>query len=287
MKRLVKKVELVFFQDDGNGEYGLAHKETFDQSNGSGFNAFWGGIGIFHDVFEHSHEHTNKYFRGDYAMNIGGEMTAMGAMMYYIDEMRIANRLRQNYFAMTNSNGTIMRESTLSEVHEAISSAYCNYGNELLCKVPYQKPVENSELEYQIEQYYSKVKELPVNDDSEEEKEFSRNYKKSVTFAKIANLHRYGYRMAKKLVGKCWDNRAQLYGFIEFWDNFCKQNKAQDLQNYFRGLTVYLYKDETGFITWKATFESSSPTEIKDVTVTEETRYFDLEDAWIPLEDEN
>ena len=41
MKRLVKTVELVFFQDDANGEYGLAHKETYDQNQGNGFNAFW------------------------------------------------------------------------------------------------------------------------------------------------------------------------------------------------------------------------------------------------------
>jgi len=286
MKRLIKKVELVFFKDDANGEFGLAHKETYDQSNGSGFNAFWNGTGIFHDVFEHSHELTHKYFQGDYAMNVGGEMAAMGSMYYYIETMGLHNRINRN--ARWRGNGELMRESTLNEVHEAISSGYCNYGYSLESNVPDQKPIEDGEFEYQLREYSNKVKELPVTTDYEQEREFGKQYKQSVTFRKIANLHRYGYRMAEKLVPNKWDNRATLATFIEFWDDFCKNNAAQEMTNNFKGLTISLYKDENGFITWKGVFESEYPNEIEDATVTENSsRHFSVEDHWIIQEDEN
>lgn len=277
MKRLIKTVDLIFFQDDANGEFGLAHKETYNESNNP-FNAFWGGMGIFHDVFEHSHEFTHKYFRGDYAMNIGGEMAAMGSMMYYIDEMGISNRITQN--ARWRGNGELMRETTLSDVHEAISSGYCNYGYTLESNVPKQRPTDNGELEYQIAEYYKKVKTLPLSTD-ENEREFGRDYKKSVTFRKIADLHRYGYRMAEKLIPHKWDNVATLTSFITFWDKFTKNNPAQEMQNAFKGLTIKLYKDENGFVTWKGVFKSRDRFSIKDATVTENTNYFDIYDYYV------
>src|SRR4051812_49426606 len=63
-KKLVRTVDLRFFQDDANGEWGVTHKETCPgNGNGEEFNAFWDGRGIFHDVFEHAHEFTDKHFR--------------------------------------------------------------------------------------------------------------------------------------------------------------------------------------------------------------------------------
>ena len=53
------KVTLDFFQDE-LGQYGIAHSNSTDQ----GFYAFWDGIGIFHDVFEHWFEGKHKYFNG-------------------------------------------------------------------------------------------------------------------------------------------------------------------------------------------------------------------------------
>src|SRR5690606_27490276 len=75
-RKLVREVRLQFFCDPAHGEWGLAHENTIEPQ-GDGFNAFWSGTtGIFHDVFEHAHEHTG-YFQGPYAMNIGGEIAAM------------------------------------------------------------------------------------------------------------------------------------------------------------------------------------------------------------------
>jgi hypothetical protein len=211
-------------------------------------------------------------------MNIGGEMAAMGSMLYYIDQMGISNRLRQGF--NWRSNGDTMRESTLSEVQEAISSGYCNYGYTLESNVPKQRPSENGELEYQINEYYTKVKNLPLPTD-EQEREFGRGYKESVTFRKIADLHRYGYRMAEKLVPHKWDNVATLTSFITFWDKFTKNNSAEEMQNAFRGLTIKLYKDENGFVTWKGVFKSRDKYSVKDATVTENSNYFDIYEYYV------
>lgn len=44
-------VRLEFFRDEADGDYGLAHEKTIGLNES--FNAFWNGIGIFHDVFEY------------------------------------------------------------------------------------------------------------------------------------------------------------------------------------------------------------------------------------------
>src|SRR6185436_1652887 len=113
MKKLIKEVNLVFFKDDGTGEYGLTHKETYDDNYGNGFNAFWNGIGIFHDVFEHSHEFTHKYFRGDYVLNIGGEMTNIDTMRYYYDNNGVHNIQKKH-----NSTYPICKSMKLTNLNE-------------------------------------------------------------------------------------------------------------------------------------------------------------------------
>lgn len=286
MKRLIKKVDLVFFCDDANGEWGLAHKETFEENNGNGFNAFWNGIGIFHDVFEHSHEKTHKYFQGDYSMNIGGEMTAMGALWYYFDELGINNRLKYGYVSPSQS----MRETTSMEVKEAIQDGYCQFGYTLESNVPYQRPTDNGELEYQISEYWKQVKNchydkrnITENYKCENEIESSKAYKESVTFRKIADLHRYGYRMAEKLVPLNSENRETLYNFLDFWNEFCKNNKAEFMAGTFNGLEVKLYKDSEGVISWKATFIGNG--NIKNLTLRENQTWDISDDIYTLMDD--
>lgn len=249
MKRLIKKVDLVFFCDDATGEYGLAHKETYDDYNGS-FNAFWGGIGIFHDVFEHSHEYTNKYFRGDYAMNIGGEMAAMGAMWYYIDTLGVWNRLGNRPSIYTHSQS--MRLTTQDMIVDAVKYGNIQYGSTLESNVPKQKPVDNWTLESEIEEYWHEVKKLKPETDYEQEREDCERYKESLSFRKIADLHRYGYRMAEKMVPDTLENRNTLCDFLSFFEEFCANNDAKELATFFNGMEVKLYKDSEGNITWKA-----------------------------------
>lgn len=250
MKRLIKTVDLVFFCDDATGDYGLTHKETFDSNTGASFNAFWGGMGIFHDVFEHSHEYTNKYFKGDYAMNIGGEMAAMGSMWYYIDQLGMHTRLS---YRNIYSPGDNMRLTTQDLITEAIQYGNIQYGHTLESNVPNQRTTDNHELEYQIEKFWKEIKTQNVDTKYEQEKDDAIQYKKSVSFKKIADLHRYGYRMAEKLVPDNYKNQRMTIDFFAFWDEFCKNNPAETMANVFKGMKVKLYKDSEGIVSWKAT----------------------------------
>lgn len=251
MKRLIKKVELVFFCDDATGDYGLAHKDTYDNTySGTAFNAFWNGTGIFHDVFEHSHEYSNKYFRGDYAMNVGGEMAAMGAMWYYINTLGVWNRLQSRNYRY--SNAELMRLTTQDMIQESIEYGNSQYGSTLESNVPKQRPTNDCDLEDQISQYWHKVKGFSPDTNYEQEREYGIEYKKSVTFRKIADLHRYGYRMAAKMVPDTLENRNTLCDFYSFFEEFCANNDAKELATFFNGMEVKLYKDSEGNITWKA-----------------------------------
>jgi len=277
MKRLIKKVKLKFFEDEATGEWGLAHQETY--SRNESFNAFWNGIGIFHDVFEHNHEFTNKYFQGDYAMNIGGEMTAMGAMYYYQYTLGLGRKrlLNPNWYG---NEYDLMRLTTQNMVEEAIEYGYTNFGSSLYCNVPKQSPIDDGEFEYQIKQYWKKCKTFHFKTNDEDDKNFSEQYKKSLSFRKIADLHRYGYRLAEKLVPRNWENRDELISFIDLWNDITKVNKAEDLAQNYEGIDFYIYKEEDK-IYWKAKMKSKYPEEINDVTIKKESnKYISVEDYY-------
>lgn len=237
--RCALTVDLRFFQDDANGEWGLTHKDTMQSDRGTdGFNAFYDAQGLFHDVFEHHHEHTNRFFRGDYAMNVGGEMAAMGAMWYYYSRLGLSRRLNSAYHAP----GAMMRQTTESLVTEAIGEGYCQFGHTLESNVPRQSPIEDSELEYQIEELYQKARTYrrreygsntvgkPVQDAREEERQYGEHYRQSVTRRKVKDLHRWGYRYAKRLIPDRGENHATLSEFFEF----------------------KIYRSGEGLISWKA-----------------------------------
>ena len=252
--RLVHSVKLKFFEDEANGEWGLAHENAIN--NDSPFNAFYNGTGIFHDVFEHYFEERHKYFKGDYSFNVGGEMAAMGHLMYYYEVLNLYNRLESPF----HTYGEVMRNTTESEIREAIQYGYCKYGETLESSIPYQPPVESNELEWQIEKLNSKIQTTPVGDHccSDCEIEYAKNYKKSATFSKIANLHRWGYKKAKRLISNNHHNKEKLYEFIKYWDDFCKRNEAKDLSDFFRGIEFKIYKEKES-IEWKAILDAYYP----------------------------
>lgn len=262
-------VNLVLFKDEDVGSYGCAHEKTHD-NNSINFNAFWDGIGIFHDVFEHWFEKEHKYFQGDYAMNVGGEMAAMGASSYYYHILGVYNRPLGNH-----DFGDAIRATTFVEVQDAIQDGgYTRFGKQLLSNVPIQSKLDNSELEYQIFQYWQDVKKLTI-DERLYEPEDAIEYKKSVTFRKIADLHRYGHRMAERLVPDNNHNRMVLVDFIDYFNDFCKRYNAEDLYAHFSTLEISLYKNSIGEISWKAKLCSRYPEEIKDEKLTVDTMYLE------------
>lgn len=249
------KVELRFFEDDVTGEWGLSHKDTFNSE--TPFNAFWSGITIFHDVFEHWHEYKHKYFTGKYAMNVGGEMAAMGAMMYFVEQMDMEEVRRINKHNWY-PHSKMAIELTVSEIKESIGSGYTGYGDTLESNVPYQ-PRTSSEMEYEIEDQWKEIKGMRYNsprtqgDIYDDERAASKKYRKSVSLSKIQRLHRWGYHEASRRFPRNGHNINVLHEFIEFWDRFTKQNEAEEMAGWFKGITFRVYKKEKK-IKWIARF---------------------------------
>lgn len=232
---------LHFFQDNANGAWGLAHEQTGQNAQSDdGFNAFWDGRGLFHDCFEHAHEF-GPGFEGENALNIGGEMAAMGAMFYYIDEMNLHSRLfnRFNY----RSPGESMHFETFSMISEAIKEGYCNYGSTLCAGIPNQKRTNNDGLEYWLDKYIKDVRAVFPDGDDKDQLDYGRGYKKSVTAKKIRNLHRWGYYDAAKLIPNVYENQVKLENFITHFNLFCKANDAERMSLLYKGFEFNLFHE--------------------------------------------
>ena len=265
MKTLINTVKLRLFEDNNTGIYGLAHDNAIEVDNP--FNAFWDGIGIFHDVFEHWFENVDENFKDQFAFNVGGEMAAMGACVYYYFTLGIYNRLIDNtYYSFIDQ----CRFTTENDIQESIESGYCRFGYTLESNIKKQSFVDCSDLELMIDEYIDQVKKFKVGKSChhDEEKEYAINYKKSVTKRKIKDLHRWGFRMAENLIPDNNQNQEILINFIEFWNSFCKQNDAKELSNYFDMLTFEIYKDNDDIVSWEATFNSADTQYNRDYTIT-------------------
>lgn len=280
-------VRLEFFNDSANGEWGLAHEKTINLNES--FNAFWNGIGIFHDVFEHWFEFEHKYFQGDNAMNVGGEVSAMGAMWYYYGILRAFNR--EQFLTKNRYSQVDMREAVVSSIEslcvDAISSGYTNFGSTLECGVPRQKDTNDYTLENQINELWYRLDNRQVDTNEEQERECAIRFKKSLSYSKIANLYRWGYKMASKLVPNNEENRRMCDNFIEFWDKFCKECPAENLQAMFSGVEFVVKRNSSNVLTWTATFEGKDGS--KDFVVKSSQKYVPcMDDLYaLNLEEEN
>jgi len=249
-------VRLNFFKDHNTGEYGLAHEKTIGLNES--FNAFWNGIGIFHDVFEHWFEHEHKYFKDEYAINIGGEISAMGAMWFYYHVLRVKNR-KEFLDKNCRFRPIDMSEAMVSTISvlcvDAICYGYTNFGRTLECRVPRQKKTKDYYFESQIRELWTRLDYKNVKTNEEQEKECAIKFKNSITYSKIANLYRWGYRMASKLVPNNENNMNVLNHFIYFWDTICEKNEAESMYIMFSGIKFVITKDNSNVLSWVATFE--------------------------------
>lgn len=252
---MARKVTLELFRDvDGSGEYGFAGENT--TGDYPSFNAFYNGIGIFHDVFEHWFEKRHKYFMGDYAMNVGGEMVAMGSAMYYYFVLCVRNRPLNSIHSFDSA----AMLTTFGALQEAIHYGYTTFGSELLCKVPYQKDTGDWTLESMLSEYIAKFKSLEDRlPEDEQEREGAIVYKKSVSKSKIVRLHRYGYNIAKKLVPDNKENSEMCYKFIEYWNKFTKHIDAEDLARFFNKV-VFTITKKNDVLHWQAKLIGIYPT---------------------------
>lgn len=82
-----------------------------------------------------------------------------------------------------------------------------------------------------------------------------KEYQRSCSARKIADLHRYGFRLAERLVPHNYHNHVILTDFIEQWEKFCKANSASDLAGLYKGITFSIFRDASNEISWRADFE--------------------------------
>jgi len=233
-----KKIEIVFsiHYDYGTGDCGFLHKGSENL-----FDPFYNNIGIFHDVFEHHHEDTHKYFKGSYAFNVAGEMMASGAMYYYSQELSVYNRRIDNFRAW----GYVVIESGYQEFIDLLAGygTYGNFGCTLESIVPYQKPVYP--LESDIQEGWLKIRSYkPSGKEDLYDYDAAIECRKSITKRKFFDLYRYGFRYAQRFVPDNWENRETLIEFINFWNDITKKVDVEELYSWVDSIQFNISKSK-------------------------------------------
>jgi hypothetical protein len=231
-----RQVILSMFQDDASGSFGFAHENSVEK----GFNAFYNGIGIFHDIFEHPFEGVHKHFSGDNEFNIGGEVAAMGALAYYLNDFYLPNRDNNKY---RNLDAESLVRTTYDTMQQAVTDGYFDFGYELIT-IPYQKPIQDAYmLDNTINKHIAEIEKLKTAEYEGEEdyKEDAKNYLASLTPAKIKNLYRWGYKFAQKMIPSTGHNEDVLNEFINFWNEFTKKYDAEELAYEVESLEINVY----------------------------------------------
>jgi hypothetical protein len=234
------KITLYLGEDEG-GSFGVLPLPCQEQGNG-GFNAFWGGNGqIHHDVFEHYFEFEHKYFLGDYACNILGEIVATGHTVYYVQCLQCSRTtIGGGYLA-----DDIIISDTFGLLSECTEYGLSSYGHELMCNIPKQSK-DDSYIEFFIEEYLEKLKTLKYKPEGEK-------WYKSITPNKIINALRWGYKQARRRCPDTNHNRIVMDEFLSYWNEFCEKYTAENLSYYYDRI-IFDTHLEHGNLVWNAWF---------------------------------
>lgn len=206
------KYEVILkLHEDDNGTWGLTHVNTLGK-----FNAFWSSDGIFHDVFEHYFEDKHKYFSGNAAFTIWGEMCASGHGIAYsqigIDNFRYRNSRDGRDFTVDTS--------TLLEDWIHGDTDYPDFPIDN-CIVPKQEVLTTPGLNYWLNQY---------KDWLAEHNEISSDKVKLIDEKNLVNAYTFGYKRAMRIIGKDWDHSYNVLDkFLEQWNRICVHNDAKHL----------------------------------------------------------
>jgi hypothetical protein len=220
---LTRVVTFIPHYSQEKGTWGIAPAQAVCE--GHAFDPAWSSELIFHDVFEHSHEGIAP-FTGKYAMNIAGEMAASGAMYYFIEDLKLTR------FPYSKSSATgleAMTQNTLDLISEALSRDNSDWApktlsprnsDKLLCNVPEQALIpSSSNLENDLIRYWQKYVDVS-------EKSYRNStalgLRDSISFKKIANLHRWGWWEAKRQIPPSQGNIDALARFIDAWEWACQ-----------------------------------------------------------------
>lgn len=243
------RVKFNLYKDEELNRTGFVPAAAFAEEYNAGFDPFYGGIQMFHDVFEHWFEGLDPHFRGDYSFIVSGEIVAQAACAYYYYVMGVQSRGNDG----TGRFMDALIDETLEWVLEATNHSNTHYGDELLSCVP-RISISNSYLDNLIDTWWITYK-AGLNKDSTP---VARKYAASVTKDKIADLCRYGFYLASKLVPNNTDNYRALTGYLEYWERMSSFCPAESMLPYFTTLTVYVSKKKD-IISWTAKLGSYYP----------------------------
>ncbi len=190
---MVRKIEFVFGQDEATGQWGALPKQYIE----SEFNYFWNHQGLFHDIIEHSHEEFHKYFRGEFAYNVGGELFAMGICYSVYNNFVPHDRPFDSNRCFNES----IKAECIGLLYD-VDDGSSQFGDEILCNIPYQKPTEHY-FEYMI---YELTEKYP-------------KYKKEVY-----RLLRAGFRYGERTYKRTWESEQNLHKLFDILKKLTKQN---------------------------------------------------------------
>lgn len=201
---MVIKRKFELFCDDATGDYGVAINNSSEHQ----FNAFWNGVGIFHDCFEHYFEDMLPPFIGNNAYTVWGEVAAMGAALQYVKEKGVRNRSVSNTWSITDSIfGTVFDMFEDAEYNKKEYGYLESMGFPLVkCPVKYQRP---NDVDYNWQDSAG---------NSFRRINCPTKYKQD-----IKNTMRWGAKLANKL----WF--YEMSDIITSLNNFCKNLNASEL----------------------------------------------------------
>lgn len=200
------EVILRLHEDDATGKRGLCHANAVGK-----FNAFWSPDGIFHDVFEHYFEDKHKYFSGNAAFTIWGEMCASGHGIAYaqmgIDNFRYRNSPKGRDFTV----------DTTTQFEDWVHghSDYLDFPIEN-CLVPRQETLITPDLNFWLNLY---------RDWLAEHSEINPEKVKLINEKSVVNTYTLGYKTAMRIIGKDWDHSyTVLDNFLTKWYDITKDD---------------------------------------------------------------
>ncbi len=200
-------------EDDATGEWGLCHANAVGK-----FNTFWGPDGIFHDVFEHYFEDNHKYFSGNAAFSVWGEMCASGHGIAYADIGVDNFRYRQS------SRGRDFTVDTTTLITDWLHG-YVDWLDFPIdrCDIPVQKYKCPTTLRHWMNEYESFWYE---------QRDKGRDKIKMIPKKYIYRSYIYGYKQALQIIG---GDKQHAYNvldkFLEQW-HYITKHQANELYLY-------------------------------------------------------
>lgn len=253
---------LKFFKDDFDN-YGVAPTKCIEDNlpdthkyHMSGFYAFWSGYnGIFHDVFEHWFEFSHPYFKGKYAMGIAGEVAAMGAMYYFMNDLSITSRTGDDRRNRVDDRDGFVIDLTAGQMNDAIEHGNISFGHTFDVSIPKQPPVHD-DFEQMILKHWKQVKKYKLGGDCENSKIAANEFKQSLTLEKLRRAYRWGFKMAEETAPQNCRVQSEIYSFIDAFNIITEKRNAEQLAHDFKHITFKVVPGAN--MKWDANFYKHS-----------------------------